>query len=118
MNNPLFLNAVLLGGSTSEKVAAARATSFDQIELWRQDVESVPKGPGAVQDLLTGDNINLTYYQVVLDFDGAPGDRRAVKRAQATSILDQAVQVGTSTLLAPASTDRGCDPARIDEDMR
>lgn len=118
MNNLFFLNTILLGGPTSAKVAAAHAAGFDQIELWRQDVEAVPGGAVAVGRLLSDNGLGLTDYQVLLDFDGAPGDRRAEKRAEATSMLDQAVEVGAPILLSPASTDRDCDPARVDDDMR
>ncbi len=47
MNNPLFLNTTLLGGSTPEEVTAAGVAGFDQIELWRQYAESIPEQPGA-----------------------------------------------------------------------
>jgi 4-hydroxyphenylpyruvate dioxygenase len=118
MNNALFLNTILLGGSTSEKVAAARAAGFDEIELWRQDLETVPGGPGAVRGLLSDEKVGLTDYQVILDFDGAPGNRRVDKRTEATTMLDQAAQVGSPTLLVPASTDPNCDPDRVEEDMQ
>ena len=118
MNNPLFLNTILLGGPTAGKVAAARAAGFDEIELWREDVDAVPGGAVALRRLLSDDGLGVTDYQVLLDFDGAPGERRAKKRAEATWMLDQAVEVGAPMLLSPASTDRDCDPARIDDDMR
>ncbi len=47
MNNPLFLNTTLLGGSTPEEVTAAGVAGFDQIELWSQYAESIPEQPGA-----------------------------------------------------------------------
>lgn len=118
LTNPLFLNTVLLGGTTSTKLAAASAAGFDGIELWRQDVEAVADGPGAVRRLLAAERVSLTDYQVLIDFDGAPGTRRQEKRAEATQILDEARQVGASTVLAPASTDPNCDPDRVEEDMR
>src|SRR5215213_8332117 len=108
MNNQLFLNTILLGGSTSEKVAAARAAGFDQIELWRQDVESVPEGSGAVRELLTGDNVGLTDYQVLLDFDGATGERPSAPRRRpcwrlrpptATATLGRTLRLALAVLL-------------------
>ncbi len=116
--NPLFLNTVLLGGPPQEKLQAAAAAGFDQVELWRQDVETFPGGAEAVRADLQRLPLGLTDYQVLLDFDGAPGDKRAAKRAEAVAMLDTAVQVGARTLLAPASTDPACDPTRVTEDLR
>lgn len=113
----LFINTILLGGSTHDKVTAAAKAGFDQIELWRQDVEQYGDAL-ALPSLLQQQSIGLTDYQVLLDFDGAPGIQRDSKRAQALSMLDTAAQVGADTLLVPASTDPGCDPSRIVEDMR
>ena len=39
-NSVFFLNTILLGGSSTEaKLSAAKDAGFDQVELWRQDVE-------------------------------------------------------------------------------
>jgi 4-hydroxyphenylpyruvate dioxygenase len=118
VENPFFLNTVVLGGCPAEKIAAAGAAGFDQIELWRQDVDSTPGETECVRGLLCEQSLRLTDYQVLLDFDGAPGERRATKRKEARSMLDEAVQLGASTLLTPASTDCECDPNRVEEDMR
>lgn len=114
MDNPLFINTILLGGGTAEKIAAAGAAGFDQVELWRQDVEAAE---GSVTAALHTAGVGLTDFQVLLDFDGAPGNRRAEKRAEAIAMLDMAVQLGAGTLLAPASTDPACDAARIVPDL-
>jgi 4-hydroxyphenylpyruvate dioxygenase len=116
--NPLFINTVLLGGTTEEKIVAARDAGFDQIELWRQDIDVAPGGAGQVRDVLNANGVGLTDFQVLLDFDGAPDARRAQKRAEALRMLDTAVRVGATTLLTPASTDPSCEPDRIVEDLR
>ena len=117
MNNPLFLNTVLLGGGTAEKIAAAGSAGFDQVELWRQDLDALPGGAPGVLDALAQADLGLTDFQVLLDFDGAPGERRSAKRHEALQMLDLAVQVGATTVVAPASTDPDCDAARIVEDL-
>ena len=117
MTNRLFINTILLGGTSEQKIAAAGAAGFDQVELWRDDVESHVGGADGVVGGLKQAGIGLTDVQVLLDFDGAPGDRRTDKRREAFAILDTAVQVGADTLLVPASTDAECDPARIVEDL-
>ncbi|MET0321241.1 MAG: sugar phosphate isomerase/epimerase family protein [Duganella sp.] len=113
----LFINTVLLGGTTEAKIAAAAAAGFRQIELWRQDVDAAPDGVAGVRAALARDGVGLTDFQVLLDFDGAPGDQRAARRSEAVRMLDLAVQVGAHTLLVPASTDRRCDEARIVADL-
>ena len=116
--NPLFINTVLLGGSTEDKIAAAHAAGFDQVELWQQDVDAEPGGAVPVRDTLRRNGVGLTDFQVLLDFDGAPDRRREAKRAEALRMLDTAVLVGASTLLTPASTDPDCDPGRVVDDLR
>lgn len=117
MNHPLFLNTVLLGGSTADKIAAAGSAGFDQVELWRQDLDTHPGGAPGVLRALGQARLGLTDFQVLLDFDGAPGGRRTAKRQEALQMLDLAVQLNATTLLAPASTDPHCDAARIVEDL-
>lgn len=115
--NPLFLNTVLLGGGTAAKLTAAHAAGFDQIELWKEDVDALPGGAPAVRALAHAQPIGFADYQVLSDFDGAPADKRAAKRAEALAMLDTAVEIGIETLLVPASTDPDCDRARIGEDL-
>ncbi|MEW7848758.1 sugar phosphate isomerase/epimerase family protein [Massilia aurea] len=115
MTNPLFVNTILLGGSSRAKIAAARTAGFDQIELWRQDVEAESGGAAGIVQALDG--IGLTDFQVLMDFDGAPGARRDAKRRDALQMLDLAAQLGAGTVLTPASTDPDCDAARIVDDL-
>lgn len=115
--NPLFLNTILLGGSTRDKIHAASKAGFAQIELWRQDVEAFAPGAEALGPTLADQDLGLTDYQVLLDFDGAPDTKREAKRREALSMLDTAVRVGAGTLLTPASTDRDCVSGRVVEDM-
>ncbi|UAK24264.1 sugar phosphate isomerase/epimerase family protein [Sphingomonas nostoxanthinifaciens] len=115
--NPLFLNTVLLGGDTKAKLAAASEAGFDQIELWTSDVAALDGGAAATRALAATLQIGFTDYQVLLDFDGAPGDKREVKRAEALAMLDTAAEIGIDTVLVPASTDPACDRARIGDDL-
>ncbi|MDE1148188.1 MAG: sugar phosphate isomerase/epimerase [Azospirillaceae bacterium] len=115
--NPLFLNTILLGGTTTDKLRAASAAGFAQVELWRQDVEAFGGTPDGLKDELATRTLGLTDYQVLLDFDGAPAAKREAKRREALAMLDTASRVGATTLLVPASTDAACDGARVIEDM-
>lgn len=117
-DNPLFLNTVVLGGSTADKLAAVRDAGFDQIELWRQDVDAVEGGASEARTLVGEYGVGLTDYQVLADFEGAPDERREAKRAEARAVLDAAVLVGAPAVLVAASTDPACVVERVDEDMR
>ncbi|MDQ2139107.1 sugar phosphate isomerase/epimerase family protein [Alcaligenaceae bacterium B3P038] len=116
-HHPLFINTILLGGTPQAKIAAAHAAGFDQIELWRQDLDAFGHGPTAMASTLRARGIGLTDYQVLMDVDGAPDARRTEKRNEALTMLDTAAALGADTVLAPASTDRDCIGARIVDDL-
>lgn len=117
-NNPLFINTILLGGSPQEKLQAAAQAGFDQVELWRQDVEAHSGDAQDLAQVLDQQRLSLTDYQVLLDFDGAPDHKREDKRQEALNMLDTAVQLGATTLLTPASTSQECIAGREEEDLR
>lgn len=117
-SNPLFINLILLGGPPEGKIKAAQLAGFNQVELWRQDVEASAAGPEGLAATLQASGVALTDYQVLLDFDGAPDSIRDDKRAEALRMLDTAVKVGAKTLLSPASTRADCVAERVVDDMR
>ncbi len=116
--NQLFINTVCLSGSTEDKLRAAHAAGFNQVELWRQDVEAVNGDTAGIKSLLKKLPLGLTDYQVLLDFDGAPDSIRADKRQEALRMLDTAVELGATTVLTPACTHKECVKERIEEDLR
>ncbi|AYD05163.1 4-hydroxyphenylpyruvate dioxygenase (plasmid) [Neorhizobium sp. NCHU2750] len=116
--NQLFLNTVLLGGTTNDKIQAVSAAGFDQIELWQQDLDAFPQGAQRLGLQLRQARVGLTDYQVLLDFDGAPNEIRGEKRTEALRMFDDAICLGAKTILVPASTRKDCVPGRIDEDMK
>lgn len=117
-DNPLFINTILLGGSSEQKLQAAAAAGFQQVELWQQDVESALGGAASLAHLCSRLTLALTDYQVLMDFDGAPDEQREKKRDQALAMLSTARQLGATTLLVPASTHPLCCKERIEEDLR
>ncbi|WP_347558730.1 sugar phosphate isomerase/epimerase family protein [Robbsia sp. KACC 23696] len=116
--NPLFINTILLGGPTVQKLAAAKAAGFAQVELWRQDVEAYDAGAAALGRHLRQIELGLTDHQVLLDFDGAPDEIRDAKRQEAIALLDRAQALGANTVLVPASTHKACVAARVVDDLR
>lgn len=117
-NNPLFINTILLGGSSEQKLHAAAAAGFQQVELWRQDVEAASGGAASLAHLCSQLSLGLTDYQVLMDFDGAPIDQRENKREQALTMIATAQQLGATTLLVPASTHPLCCKEKIEDDLR
>ncbi|HKS33371.1 MAG TPA: sugar phosphate isomerase/epimerase family protein [Enterobacteriaceae bacterium] len=116
-DNALFINTVLLGGSTEEKIRAAADAGFSQIEIWRQDIDAAGGNPAEIVRQLQHHNLNLTDYQVLLDFTGAPEEMQKQKREEALAMLDTAVALGATTLLTPASTHQGCIAERETDDL-
>ncbi|ROR14767.1 sugar phosphate isomerase/epimerase [Erwinia sp. JUb26] len=115
--NPLFINTILLGGTPRQKLKAAHDAGFDQIELWQQDVAAADSDCDGLRRLLTDLPLQLTDYQVLLDFDGAPDPLRQQKYDEAQTMIETAVRVGATTLLVPASTDSRCQFERVEEDL-
>lgn len=116
-DNKLFINTVLLGGTTEEKIRAAADAGFSQIELWRQDIEAAGGNPAEIVCRLQHHNLGLTDYQVLLDFTGAPEEMQKQKREEALAMLDTAAALGATTLLAPASTHPDCMAERETDDL-
>lgn len=116
-DNALFINTVLLGGATEEKIHAAADAGFNQIEIWRQDIEAVGGNPTEIIRQLRHHHLGLTDYQVLLDFAGAPDGMQKQKRNEALTMLDTAVALGATTLLAPASTHPSCMAERETDDL-
>ncbi|ROP50041.1 4-hydroxyphenylpyruvate dioxygenase [Enterobacter sp. BIGb0383] len=115
--NKLFINTVLLGGTTEQKIRAAADAGFTQIEIWRQDIEAVGGNTAEIVRQLRHHHLGLTDYQVLLDFDGAPDGMQKQKREEALAMLDTAAALGATTLLAPASTHPDCMAERETDDL-
>jgi len=118
LSNPFFINTILLGGPTTDKLAAAKAAGFAQVELWRQDVEAYDAGAQALGQHMRQIGLGLTDHQVLLDFDGAPDEIRDAKRQEAIALLDRATALGANTVLTPACTHKDCVAERVVDDLR
>lgn len=117
MNNPLFLNTILLGGNTLDKLDAIRAAGFDGLELWKEDLQAFADDTGGLVAELRSHDLTLTDYQVLRDFDGAPGETRDARRREALAMLDTAVELGAPYVQMPSNTQADVDASRIPEDL-
>ena len=113
-SNPRFLNTVLLGGTFTQKLDAIAKAGFDGVEVWQQDAE---KAVAETQQLLDGLSLERTDYQVLLDFDGAVGEKRNEKRYEALTMMVTARELGSPMILVAANT-AACDPKNIVTDMK
>jgi 4-hydroxyphenylpyruvate dioxygenase len=116
--NPFFINTVVLGGSTKEKLVAAERAGFHQVELGLADVDAFAGGIASLRQFLRDHGLVLTDFHSLADFDGACDSVRGEKRAEAIRLLDTAAHLGAGTLLTTSSTHTECLPERIDEDLR
>lgn len=118
MSHRLFLNTIVLGGTTLEKLDAIAAAGFDDLELWREDLEQYGMGSSAFAGELKKRSLGLTDFQVLRDFDGAAGDQRAAKRTEALGMLDTAVALGSRVVQMPSNVREDADASRIEDDLR
>ena len=113
-SNPRFLNTVLLGGSFTEKLEAIAKAGFNGVEVWQQDAE---KAIAKTQQQLDALSLARTDYQVLVDFDGAVGEKRDEKRREALTMMMTARALGSPMILVAANT-AACDPQKIVADMK
>ncbi|SEQ46767.1 4-hydroxyphenylpyruvate dioxygenase [Rosenbergiella nectarea] len=112
--NPRFLNTVLLGGTFAKKLEAIAKAGFDGVEVWQQDAEQAVSKTTQQLDALS---LERTDYQVLLDFDGAVGEKRDEKRREALTMMATASELGSPTILVAANTAE-CEQHKIVADMK
>ncbi|ADU71087.1 sugar phosphate isomerase/epimerase [Pantoea sp. At-9b] len=117
-SHPKFLNLVLLNGEPEEKLRAAHAAGFDQVEIWREDVQASAQGTLALAQLAAQQQLSFTNLQVLRDFTGAPDRERQQKREELRQFIQVAQALGCDTIQAPATTREDCLAERIDEDLQ
>ncbi|WKX27891.1 sugar phosphate isomerase/epimerase family protein [Tatumella ptyseos] len=113
-SNPRFLNTVLLGGTFTQKLNAIAKAGFDGVEVWQQDAE---KAVAETQQQLDALSLTPTDYQVLIDFDGAVGNKRDEKRREALTMLATAHAIGSPMILVAANTAE-CDKQNIIKDIK
>jgi 4-hydroxyphenylpyruvate dioxygenase len=116
-HNSKFISTVLFGASPAETLRAISQANFDAVEFWDSDVPLIMGSFEGARKLLAELSLAVTDYQLLADFDGAPGTKRDAKRAEAISLMDRAVALGAPALAVTASTDADCDHTRVAEDL-
>ncbi|MXP56732.1 sugar phosphate isomerase/epimerase [Pantoea sp. Mhis] len=117
ISNPKFLNLVLLNGEPERKLCAARRAGFEQVEIWKEDVQASTQGAIGLAQLAKQQQLSFTNLQVLRDFTGIPDIERYHKRQELYQFIQIANKLGCDTIQAPASTRKDCIAERIDEDL-
>ncbi|MXP51396.1 sugar phosphate isomerase/epimerase family protein [Pantoea sp. SoEX] len=117
-HNLKFLNLVLLGGKTEKKLQAAHQAGFDQVEIWKEDIQNNSNGISSIMQFSIQKKIGFTNLQVLRDFAGIPYGQHKQKREELRQFINIAQAIGCNAIQAPASTREDCLIDKIDEDLR
>ncbi|MBK4775874.1 xylose isomerase [Candidatus Pantoea edessiphila] len=115
--NMKFLNLVLLGGETEKKLQAAHKAGFDQVEIWRKDIQNNSYGISSIMKVAIQKGIGFTNLQVLRDFAGIPNGQHKQKREELRQFIQLAQSIGCDAIQAPASTREDCLVDKIDKDL-
>lgn len=115
--NPKFLNLILLSGDLEEKIKAVKYSGFDQVEIWREDIQNYKYGPIRLAKFANEHKIKFTNVQVLRDFTGTLDNLKNKKREEFHEFIKIAKILGCNTIQAPATTSENCIHERIDDDL-
>ncbi len=113
----MFISPILFGGEPALKLKAAHQAGFSGVEFWHDDLADVDGGVSGAHRLLTENELTITDFQLLADFDGAPEAKRQEKRREALDLLSAAAEMGAPVLAVTASTDPACDRDRVQDDL-
>ena len=94
------LDTITFAGSLEAKLDATRAAGFGHIMLSIADIVGHPKGEQAAISAVRASGLRVTGLQMLRDFQGRSGHRRASKVEVAKSMLQMCHALGSQVLLA------------------
>jgi 4-hydroxyphenylpyruvate dioxygenase len=100
-----------------EVAQAAKHAGFQGIEVWARDIsDGLPAQ--AIRNLLEAQDLHLSAFQLLRDFEGSP--EPSARLIEAEQLMAQMLTLGADTLLVCANTrdDSSGDAARIQADLR
>lgn len=98
------MDTITLAGSLDRKLAAVRASGFEQIMLNANDLVGYDGGVDAAIALVKNSGLRVTGFQVLRDFEGLSGHLHEYKLDIAKSMLQMCHQLGSKILLVCSST--------------
>lgn len=116
---PLGATTSTFAGSLAAKLKAIAAAGFVATEFWPKDLFEHPDGPTTAVELLRENNLKVSVYQALRNYEGAPAAERNQKLGIAEQMMDQMALIGCDTLSLPSNSGVECagDPDRLATDL-
>ncbi len=90
---------VCLSGTLEDKLAAAAAAGFDEVELFEPDLIASPWTPAEVRAAAAGFGLAIGLYQPFRDFEGVPAERFRANLRRAERKFAVMEELGADRLL-------------------
>lgn len=106
-------------GTLAVKLKAMVAAGFVATEFWPKDLFEHPDGPTTAIELLRENNLKVSIYQALRNYEGATPTEREWRLGIAEQMMDQMALIGCDTLSLPSNSSQECsgDPDRIAADL-
>jgi len=115
----LSMTTSTFGGALDGKLRAMAAAGFGATEFWPKDLFEHPDGPDAALAQLKAYGLEVSAYQALRNYEGAPPEERARKSGIATQMMDQMALLGADLLVVASNTseETSADRARMADDL-
>lgn len=116
---PLGATTSTFGGTLAAKLRAIAAAGFTSTEFWPKDLFEHPDGPTMAIELLRENELDVSVYQALRNYEGGTRAERDQKLGIAEQMMDQMAWIGCNTLSLPSNSNPQCsgDPERIAADL-
>lgn len=111
-NESLDIATVCLSGTLEDKLVAAAAAGFTGVEIFENDLISVPWSPAEVRNRCADLGLRIDLYQPFRDFEAVPPEVFAANLRRAERKFDVMAALGADTMLVCSSV----APDAVDDD--
>jgi 4-hydroxyphenylpyruvate dioxygenase len=102
--NPIGCTTAMFRGDLAEKLQAIRQAGFSHIEFLSRDLFESLRGPEYALSLLQDSGLEISCFQLVRDYEGAPRSEMASRMGVIRQLFDQMDFVGADLLILCANT--------------
>jgi len=120
MTKPVLgCTTVTFGGSLTDKVRAMYAAGFEATEMWPRDVFEHAEGPEVAQRALRENDLKVSVYQALRDYEGMGAEVRNAKLEIAGQLMDQMDLIGADILVLCSNCDASssADEEEVADDL-